>query len=231
VKPAICEQFGIEFPLFAFSHCRDVVAAVTNAGGFGVLGATAFTPEQLDQELSWIDDHVRGRSYGLDLIVPAKFEGKGEHLARGQLADRIPEGHKDFVAKLLSEHGIEPEASPRIGGTALSGDTGQELLDVAMSHPIKLIANALGVPPDYMIEAGRAHGVPVAALVGASAVVAGASLGLPPIATMIAGAGLCFGLRLLALRFSWGLPVAGSHPKIGAPRDDEGRTQERQDRR
>ena len=59
VKPAICEQFGIDFPLFAFSHCRDVVAAVTNAGGFGVLGGTAFTPEQLDQELSWIDDQVR----------------------------------------------------------------------------------------------------------------------------------------------------------------------------
>ena len=91
MKPAICEQFGIDFPLFAFSHCRDVVAAVTNAGGFGVLGATAFTPEQLDQELSWIDDQVGGKPYGVDLIVPAKFEGKGENLSRGELAGRIPE--------------------------------------------------------------------------------------------------------------------------------------------
>ena len=167
VKPAICEQFGIDFPLFAFSHCRDVVAAVTNAGGFGVLGATAYTPEQLDQELSWIDDHVQGRPYGADIIVPAKFEGKGENLARGALADRIPDGYKDFVAELLTAHGIESESSLRLGGSALTGDTGRELLDVAMSHPIKLIANALGVPPDYMIDAGREHGVPVAALVGA----------------------------------------------------------------
>ena len=90
MRPAICEQYGIDFPLFAFSHCRDVVAAVTNAGGFGVLGATAYTPELLDQELSWIDDHVGGKSYGLDLIVPAKFEGKGEKLSRGDLASRIP---------------------------------------------------------------------------------------------------------------------------------------------
>ena len=167
MKPAICEQFGIDFPLFAFSHCRDVVAAVTNAGGFGVLGATAFTPQQLDQELSWIDDHVGGKSYGVDLIVPAKFEGKGENLSRGELAGRIPEDYRGFIAELLAAHDIEPEESPRTGPSFLSGDTGQDLLEVAMSHPIKLIANALGVPPDYMIEAGKERGVPVAALVGA----------------------------------------------------------------
>jgi NAD(P)H-dependent flavin oxidoreductase YrpB (nitropropane dioxygenase family) len=167
VKPAICERFGIDFPLFAFSHCRDVVAAVTNAGGFGVLGATAYTPEQLDRELSWIDDHVHGKPYGADIIVPAKFEGKGESLSRTQLIDRIPTDYREFVAALLSAHDIEPEHSPRLGGSALTGDTGHDLLDVAMSHPIKLIANALGVPPDYMIDAGRERGVPVAALVGA----------------------------------------------------------------
>ena len=167
MKPAICDRFGIDFPLFAFSHCRDVVAAVSNAGGFGVLGATAYTPEQLDQELSWIDDHVHGRPYGADIIVPAKYEGKGEKLSTGDLAGRVPDTYRDFVADLLTEHGIEPQRSSRLGGSALSGDTGPELLEVAMSHPIKLIANALGVPPDYMIEAGRERGVPVAALVGA----------------------------------------------------------------
>ena len=167
VKLDICQRFGIDFPLFAFSHCRDVVATVTNAGGFGVLGATAYTPEQLDRELSWIDERVGGKPYGADIIVPAKFEGKGEKLSGGQLAERIPDATKTFVAELLAAHGIEPEASPRLGGSSLSGDTGRELLDVAMSHPIKLIANALGVPPDYMIEAGRERGVPVAALVGA----------------------------------------------------------------
>ena len=167
MKPAICEQFGIDFALFAFSHCRDVVAAVTNAGGFGVLGATAFTPQQLDQELSWIDDHVGGKSYGVDLIVPARFEGKGENLSRGELASRIPEDYRGFIARLLAAHDIEPEESPRTGPSFLSGDAGQNLLEVAFSHPIKLIANALGVPPGYMIEAGKERGVPVAALVGA----------------------------------------------------------------
>jgi NAD(P)H-dependent flavin oxidoreductase YrpB (nitropropane dioxygenase family) len=167
MKTPICDQFGIDFPLFAFSHCRDVVAAVTNAGGFGVLGGTAFTPDQLDRELSWIDDQVQGRPYGVDIIVPAKYEGKGEQLSGAQLADRIPEDYRRFVTEVLASHGIPPEDSPQLGGSGLSGDTGRQLLDAALTHPVKLMANALGVPPDYMIEAGRRHGIPVAALVGA----------------------------------------------------------------
>ncbi len=167
MKPAICEQFGIDFPLFAFSHCRDVVAAVTNAGGFGVLGGTAFTPEQLDQELSWIDDQVGDKPYGLDLIVPAKFEGKGEKVSSSDLAARIPDEVRGYVAELLAAHDIESDPKPFIGGSSLAGTTGRELLEAAMSHPIKLIANALGVPPDYMIDAGKERGIPVAALVGA----------------------------------------------------------------
>jgi NAD(P)H-dependent flavin oxidoreductase YrpB (nitropropane dioxygenase family) len=166
VKTKICEQFGIEFPLFAFSHCRDVVAAVSNAGGFGVLGGVAFTPDQLEKELCWIDDHVNGKPYGVDIIVPAKFEGKGENLTAAQLADRIPEDHRSFIADLLAEHDI-PIEETRIASSALSGDTGRSLLEVSLKHPIKLMANALGVPPDYMIAAGKERGIPVAALVGA----------------------------------------------------------------
>lgn len=167
MKTAICDQFGIEFPLFAFSHCRDVVAAVTNAGGFGVLGGVAFRPDQLERELIWIDEQVKGRPYGVDIIVPAKYEGKGENLSRGDLADRIPEEFRAFIEDLLKAHDIDLEAGVRIAGSSLSGDTGASLLEVALDHPIKLMANALGVPPDYMIDAGKERDIPVAALVGA----------------------------------------------------------------
>lgn len=166
MKTALCDQFGIDFPLFAFSHCRDVVAAVTNAGGFGVLGGVAFRPDQLERELCWIDEQVKGKPYGVDIIVPAKYEGKGENLSRGQLADRIPDEFRAFVQELLTAHGIDLE-EVRIAGSSLSGDTGASLLDVALNHPIKLMANALGVPPDFMIDAGKERGIPVAALVGA----------------------------------------------------------------
>lgn len=167
MKTEICDQFGIDFPLFAFSHCRDVVAAVTNAGGFGVLGGVAFRPDQLDQELTWIDEQVKGKPYGVDIIVPAKYEGKGENLSFGQLAERIPEEFHSFVRELLAAHDIEVDDEPRIAPSSLGGDTGQSLLEISLNHPIKLMANALGVPPDYMIEAGKQTGIPVAALVGA----------------------------------------------------------------
>ena len=75
MQTEICSRLGIEFPIFAFSHCRDVVAAVSKAGGFGVLGAVAFSPEQLETELDWIDAHVGDRPYGVDIIVPAKYVG------------------------------------------------------------------------------------------------------------------------------------------------------------
>lgn len=167
MKTPICAQYGIDFPLFAFSHCRDVVAAVTNAGGFGVFGGAAYTPERLDQELSWIDEQVKGKPYGIDIIVPAKFEGKGESLSGGQLSDRIPAEYRAFIADLLAQHDIEPEEKPRVGSAMLAGSAGEQLLEVAVAHPIRMMANALGVPPDYMIKSGKDNDIPVAALVGA----------------------------------------------------------------
>lgn len=168
----LCMQLGIEFPLFAFSHCRDVVAAVSKAGGFGVLGATAFNPEQLAIELDWIDAHVDGKPYGVDVLIPENMAAKAEKdLTAKKLSDRIPQQHRDFVDGLLREHGVEPaESSYRARSDApppFWPDEAMELLRVAFKHPIKMIINALGVPPPEMIQMGRDHGVPVAALAGA----------------------------------------------------------------
>jgi NAD(P)H-dependent flavin oxidoreductase YrpB (nitropropane dioxygenase family) len=169
MKIAICELLDIDIPLLAFSHCRDVVAAVTNAGGFGVLGASSHTAEELEAELSWIDDHVGGRPYGADILVPERFEGKGEGLDAEGLLARIPDAHKHFVGELLRGHGIETEDAQvaQAVGQALNDQKGEQLLEVSLRHPIKLIANALGVPPQFMIDAAKAAGIPVAALVGA----------------------------------------------------------------
>lgn len=168
----LCAQLGIEFPLFAFSHCRDVVAAVSKAGGFGVLGATAFHPEQLAVELDWIDAHVDGKPYGIDVLIPENLSvGHELDLTSKTLAARIPQAHKDFVDGLLAQHGVAPA-----GTHARARDDApppfwpaeaMELLRVAFDHPIKMIVNALGVPPPEMIQMGRDHGVPVGALAGA----------------------------------------------------------------
>lgn len=169
MKTPICEMLGIEIPLLAFSHCRDVVAAVTNAGGFGVLGASSHTPERLEEELTWIDDHVNGKPYGADIVVPEKLEGKGRNLDAAKIAAMIPQAHKDFVARTMTEHGVatSPDDVVRDTGIAIGDEVGEQLLEIALRHPIKLIANALGVPPQFMIDRAKQAGIPIAALVGA----------------------------------------------------------------
>jgi NAD(P)H-dependent flavin oxidoreductase YrpB (nitropropane dioxygenase family) len=168
MKSSICEKLGIDFPLFAFSHCRDVVAAVSRAGGFGVLGATRHTPESIEIELKWIDDHVNGKPYGLDVLIPENLATRGEKgLTARSLAARIPQEHRDFVADLLKRSNVPPDTQVREGAAPYDPDQALETLEAAFRHPIKLIANALGVPPPSMIELGKRHGVPVAALVGA----------------------------------------------------------------
>jgi NAD(P)H-dependent flavin oxidoreductase YrpB (nitropropane dioxygenase family) len=170
MKSHICEMLGIEFPLFAFSHCRDVVAAVSRAGGFGVLGATGHTPQSVRTELKWIDEHVGGKPYGLDILFPENMATAGERgVTYNSLKSRIPEAHKAFAADLLASAGIELQTVETSDDRAQPFDPELALrtLEAAFEHPIKLIANALGVPPPEMIEMGKRHGVPVAALVGA----------------------------------------------------------------
>ena len=169
MQSPICTLLGIEFPLLAFSHCRDVVVAVSKAGGMGVFGAAALPPERLEEELAWIDAHIGGRPYGVDLIVPNSFAGKGE---ASTLPPSVPETHREFAAQVLQQFdvdaaGLEDAMTERQSfGDNMHEEGAARLLEVAFRHPIKLIANALGVPPQLMLDLGKQHDVPVAALVG-----------------------------------------------------------------
>jgi len=172
MKSAVCEMLGIEFPLLAFSHCRDVVAAVSRAGGMGVFGAVRYSPEQLREELTWIDDHCGGKPYGVDLIVPNRFEGKGEKRDTDDLVKTLPQSHREFISGVLQAHDIDSDAldeeeNGRLNFARNLEEAGAaDMLDVAFSFPIRLIANALGTPPRVMIDQAKSRDVPVAALVG-----------------------------------------------------------------
>jgi NAD(P)H-dependent flavin oxidoreductase YrpB (nitropropane dioxygenase family) len=174
MRTSLCDQLGVEYPVLAFSHCRDVVAAVTRGGGFGVLGATVYSPEQLDVELRWIDEAVDGKPYGVDVLIPEKLAGmqRGSGFDATALNALIPEEHRRFLDSLLTEYGIEPpgagEAEAPHSGIAagLSGEGALRLIEVALGHPVRLVANALGAPPAEMIKAAHAADVPVAALAG-----------------------------------------------------------------
>ncbi|WP_119729895.1 NAD(P)H-dependent flavin oxidoreductase [Thermomonospora amylolytica] len=179
MRTEVCEMFGIEFPLFAFSHCRDVVAAVTNAGGFGVLGAVAYTPDRLEEELRWIDEHVGGQPYGVDVLVPARLDlgdasgGPGGGGGPAVMLAAVPQEHWAFLRDLFDRHGVPlPDfdaarrSTARGAGEQVTEQGATDLIEVALAHPIRLIASALGTPPPRMVEAAGNAGVPVAALVG-----------------------------------------------------------------
>ncbi|MBV1905012.1 MAG: nitronate monooxygenase [Pseudomonadales bacterium] len=170
MKSPICDLLNIEFPLIAFTHCRDVVCEVSKAGGMGVLGAASFSAEQLEVELQWIDDHIDGKPYGVDLIVPTSMANKDGSASVKDIQAMVPDHLKDFSASILAQHDINTAdiyGKPLGQGAGFLGEGGAaNILDIAFAHPIKLIANALGVPPRYMLELGKKHGVPVAALVG-----------------------------------------------------------------
>ena len=167
----VCRLTGCEFPLFAFSHCRDVVVAVSKAGGFGVLGATRFTPEQLEEELAWIDEHIDGAPYGVDVLVPEVVDPRVAGLAdNDRRAEAISPEHRVFTADLLGQYGIAVTPDEVVawrGRSGITPENGHALMEVAFRHPIRLIANALGIAPPEMIAQGKARGIPVAALVGA----------------------------------------------------------------
>lgn len=170
----LCDQLGIEFPIFAFTHCRDVVVAVSKAGGFGVLGAVGFTPEQLEIELNWIDEHIGDHPYGVDIVIPNKYEGSDAadmdpEVLKKTLNDLVPQEHIDFAKKILSEHGVpvensDDDALQLLGWTEA---TATPQVEVALQHPkVTMIANALGTPPADMIAHIHEQGRVVAALCG-----------------------------------------------------------------
>jgi NAD(P)H-dependent flavin oxidoreductase YrpB (nitropropane dioxygenase family) len=166
MKTDVCQQLDIEFPIFAFSHCRDVVAAVSRAGGMGVLGVSRHSAEELAVDLAWIAEQTKGRPFGVDLIFPAKGLSRDD-----ATEEAIPEPHREFVAGLMKRFDVPP---PSDGDSArlysahmLTSEHFTELAHVALKRPeVKLLVSALGSPPTEVADAARSQGVKLGALVG-----------------------------------------------------------------
>jgi len=169
MRTKLAEDLGLEFPIFAFTHCRDVAAAVSKAGGLGVLGVAGHSLEHLRMELEWLEKEIGDKPYGVDLLLPAKFVGSDEGgLDGAQLDARIPQEHRRFVDDLLARHQVPPlppgETLP--DEFSVGYEKQRDVIELVFEHRISLIASALGPPPAWMIERGRAKGVRVAALAG-----------------------------------------------------------------
>lgn len=181
MRTAVTDLLDIEFPILAFSHCRDVVAAVSKAGGLGVLGAVAHSPEQLEIDLAWIEAEVGDRPYGVDLIVPAKYAGdEGGGYTIEDIRQLIPAEHQEFIDDILARYEVPelppPDADATPGGRSLGGAGGGAApfsaaaagpqLDIALAHKTAFVANALGPPPQFLIDRVKEEGRLIGALAG-----------------------------------------------------------------
>jgi NAD(P)H-dependent flavin oxidoreductase YrpB (nitropropane dioxygenase family) len=170
----VTEMLDLEFPIFAFSHCRDVVAAVSKVGGLGVLGAVAHTPEALEVDLDWIEAEVGDKPYGVDLIIPAKYAGDSEGgYTTDDLVKMIPSEHREFIDDILARYEVPPmpdesggRSLDRSGAAPFSANAAGPQLDVALSKNTAFVANALGPPPQHMVDAVKGAGRLTGALAG-----------------------------------------------------------------
>jgi len=171
----LVKRMNCDLPIFAFSHCRDVVVEVTKAGGFGVLGAGTFGPEQLEAELRWIDSHVDGRPYGVDVIIPTRYDSKAEAKALDVEA-LIPAEHREFMDRILAQEGV-PELPPEVrsqvhndiiqGRGQMTPEGARRLIDVTLQHPqVTFVVSALGAPPPDIVKRLKEQGITIGALCG-----------------------------------------------------------------
>lgn len=175
MKTAVTEMFDIEFPVLAFSHCRDVIAAVSKAGGMGVLGAVAHSPEALETDLQWIENEIGDRPYGVDLIVPAKYAGDADGgLTAQAVTQLIPPQHREFLDEILARYDIPAMPDGEVAGgmtkgsdaAIFSAERAGPQMDIALAHNPSLVVNALGPPTKAMIDQTRAAGRLIGALAG-----------------------------------------------------------------
>jgi NAD(P)H-dependent flavin oxidoreductase YrpB (nitropropane dioxygenase family) len=169
VRTELCDRFGIQYPIFVFTPSEKVAAAVSRAGGLGVLGCVRFNDaDDLETVLGWMDENTFGLPYGVDIVMPAKVPTEGTSVDINKL---IPQTHRDFVAKTLADLGVPPLPEDEARSEGVLGwlhSVARSHVEVALRHPIKLIANALGSPPNDVIDQAHAAGVPVAALAGSA---------------------------------------------------------------
>ncbi|NBM19782.1 nitronate monooxygenase family protein [Streptomyces sp. GC420] len=169
METELSKQLGMEHAIFGFTPFPAVAAAISRAGGLGVLGAVRYTaPGELARDLDWMQEHTGGRPYGLDVVMPAK---KVEGVTEAEVEAMIPEGHRKFVKDTLAKYDVPGLPEGEASGWRITGwmeQVARSQLDVAFDYPIRLLANALGSPPPDVVERAHGRGIRVAALAGSA---------------------------------------------------------------
>ena len=160
----LCDSLGIEYPIVAFTHCKDVVAAVINAGAFAVMGETHHTPEEIEADIKWIREKVGSKPFGIDLVFPASVPPMG---SIEELKSKIPEAQRAFTEDIKKRHQLpEPKKEPELYELGwMTQDVPRKQLEVVLDEKVAVMASGLGSPV-FILEAAHARGMQVWGLIG-----------------------------------------------------------------
>jgi NAD(P)H-dependent flavin oxidoreductase YrpB (nitropropane dioxygenase family) len=151
----LCDMLGVEFPIVAFTHCKDVAAAVINAGAFAVYGGTPHDPDELAADIKWIRERIEGRLFGLDLVFPASVPSAG---TIEDLKAQIPEDNRRFVEQIKKKYNIPEPKNPVYAYSLgwLTTERSRQQLDVALEERVPVLASGLGSPA-FVVEAAHSE--------------------------------------------------------------------------
>lgn len=160
----LCDKLGIEYPIVAFTHCKDVAVAVINAGGFSVLGEAMHSPDHIAADIKWIRDRIGGKPFGIDLVLPASVP---EERTVEQLLAEIPQTHRDFEQKIKRKYNVpDPKQAPDLhiwGGLDQKRALAQ--VEVVFDERVPVFASGLGSPA-FLLKRAHQLGMQVWGLVG-----------------------------------------------------------------
>ena len=160
----LCDKLGIEYPVVAFTHCKDVAVAVINAGGFAVLGEALHSPDHIAADIKWIRERIGGKPFGIDLVLPASVP---EERTVEQLIAEIPQTHRDFEQKIKRKYNVpDPKQAPDLhiwGGLDQKRALAQ--VEVVFDERVPVFASGLGSPA-FLLKRAHQLGMQVWGLVG-----------------------------------------------------------------
>jgi NAD(P)H-dependent flavin oxidoreductase YrpB (nitropropane dioxygenase family) len=164
LRTKLCDMLGIEFPIIAFTHCKDVAVAVINAGAFAVLGEAMHPPQEIAADIKWIRERVNGKPFGIDLILPASVPPAD---TLEQLIAKIPDTHRNFAQSIKERYKVPDPKGPialhQWGG--LNQEMARAQLDVVLEERAPVFTSGLGNPA-FILEAAHARGIKVFGLIG-----------------------------------------------------------------
>ncbi|MCC7088443.1 MAG: nitronate monooxygenase [Chloroflexi bacterium] len=181
LRTALCDMLGIEYPVVLAGMgpvaggisgpvaTAPLVAAVSNAGGLGVIGGAGFTAERLREEIQTVRS-MTDKPFGVDLLLPSNFMGgaAGGEMPRDP-RELIPAETRAGLRKMAEDLGIQWEEMPREpradAPRPRSGGMSDEQMEVVIEEKVAVFASGLGSPAQWM-DRLKANGTKVLCLVG-----------------------------------------------------------------